>query len=94
MYFIGIDPSTSSTGFAVVNEKAEVVQCGKIEGLADDPASFANLYDELMNLYTDFPPTGVFCETQFIGVNKATSIKTIRPDRCSASRNRTDSGGL
>ncbi len=62
-----------------MNEKAEVIQCGKILGNADDPKSFAKLYDELMKLFADFPPAGVFCETQFVGVNKATSIKTIRP---------------
>ena len=77
--FIGIDPSTSSTGFAVVNEHQELLRCGAIKGLADDPKSFAHLYTELNQLLEAFPPDGIICETQFIGVNRATSIKLIRP---------------
>lgn len=77
--FIGIDPSTSSTGFAVVNEHQELLRYGAIKGLADDPKSFAHLYTELNELLEAFPPDGIICETQFIGVNRATSIKLIRP---------------
>lgn len=79
MYFIGIDPSTSSTGYAVINEKKELIDYGKIKGSADDPKSFAQLYSSLFDLFTKYPPTSVYCETQFIGVNRATSIKLIRP---------------
>ena len=79
MYFIGIDPSTSSTGFAVMNEHQELLRYGTIKGLADDPKSFAHLYAELNELLEAFPPDGIICETQFIGVNRATSIKLIRP---------------
>lgn len=79
MYFIGIDPSTSSTGYAVVNEKKELMDCGRIEGLADDPKSFSHLYKRIVQLLTDYPPSGITCETQFIGPNRETSIKLIRP---------------
>jgi len=79
MYFIGIDPSTSSTGYAVVNEKRELIDAGRIEGLADDPKSFAHLYKELVSLMEKYPPSAVTCETQCIGPNRETSIKLIRP---------------
>ena len=78
-YYIGIDPSTSSTGYAVVNEKKELIICGRIEGLADDPKSFSHLYQELSSLFETYPPSGITCETQFIGANRGTSIKLIRP---------------
>ena len=79
MHFIGIDPSTSSTGYAVVDENRKLIDCGRIEGLADDPKSFAFLYKELTELMEKFPPTAITCETQFIGPNRETSIKLIRP---------------
>lgn len=78
-YYIGIDPSTSSTGYAVVNAQKELIDYGKIEGLADDPKSFAVLYSKLSSLLKEYPPTAIACETQFIGPNRGTSIKLIRP---------------
>lgn len=79
MNFIGIDPSTSSTGYAVVDENENIVTVGKIEGLADDPSSFNRLYKELNNIFNHNKPTAICCETQFIGANRNTSIKLIRP---------------
>ena len=78
-FYIGIDPSTSSTGVAVLNEQNELVYKDKISGAADDPKSFANLYVQLTNLLERFPPVGVVCENQFIGMNRKTGIKTVRP---------------
>ena len=79
MYFIGIDPSTSSTGYAVIDEHKKLIDCGRIEGLADDPKSFSFLYKQLTALMEEYPPTAISCETQFIGPNRETSIKLIRP---------------
>ncbi len=79
MIYMGIDPSTSSTGYAIVDEQETLLASGKILGKADDPKSFANLYLQLYNLVVGHVPDGLVCETQFIGPNKATSIKLIRP---------------
>lgn len=79
MYYIGIDPSTSSTGYAVVNEKQELIDFGKIEGSADDPKSFADLYKKIADLLEKYPPKIVTCETQYFGGNSNTLIKLTRP---------------
>ena len=79
MYFIGIDPSTSSTGFAVVDKDCQLIRYGKITGAADNPEMFAKLYKELLALFEAFPPTHTVCENQFIGANRETGIKTVRP---------------
>lgn len=62
MNFIGIDPSTSSTGFAVMNEHQELLRYGTIKGLADDPKSFAHLYAELNELLEVFLRTASFAK--------------------------------
>lgn len=79
MYYIGIDPSTSSTGYAVVNNKEEIVTVGKIDGLADSPETFARLYKELVALFEEYPPKSVLCENQYFGGNTNTLIKISRP---------------
>ena len=79
MYYIGIDPSTSSTGYAVVNKKKEIIKVGKIDGLADSPETFARLYKELVQLFEDYPPVMVLCENQYFGGNTDTLIKISRP---------------
>lgn len=79
MYYIGIDPSTSSTGYAVVNEEKEIMTVGKIDGLADSPETFARLYKELVYLFEKYPPKRVLCENQYFGGNTNTLIKISRP---------------
>ena len=79
VYYIGIDPSTSKTGYAVLNNAGELVDKGVILAAADDPFAFHLLYDNLSNLYDKYPPTSVICEQQFAGPNMATMIKLIRP---------------
>lgn len=79
MYYIGIDPSTSSTGYAVMDKDMNVISSGNIKGKADDPSSFANLYYQLSEVFKKYPPKIVSCENQFAKMNMSVAIKIARP---------------
>lgn len=79
MNILGIDPSTKSSGWCVMDESEEIIAEGVIGGLADDPESFHNLYTSLSDIIKTHSVKMVRCETQFIGPNRQTSIKLIRP---------------
>lgn len=79
MHYLGIDPSTSSTGWAVLNEQGELVASGKLLAEADNPVAFQHLYQEIWKLFAAYEPAAVVCETQFMGQNADTAIKLIRP---------------
>lgn len=78
-YYIGIDPSTSKTGYAVFNEDGELTTKGAIPAKADDPKAFQFLYNEIVNLLNEYKPKAIICEQQYSGVNANTTIKLIRP---------------
>ena len=78
-YFIGIDPSTSSTGYAVLDEDANLINKGVFLSKADNPVEFNNLYNQLVELLQKYQPKGVICEQQFFGRNVQTTIKLARP---------------
>lgn len=78
-YYLGIDPSTKSTGYAVLDEELNIIEHGIIDGMADDPKSFHQLYVALTSLVEEYKPKIMHCETQFIGPGRQTSIKLIRP---------------
>lgn len=78
-YYIGIDPSTSRTGYAVLNEKGELIDKGAIPAKADDPKAFHFLYEELKNLLLKYKPKAIVCEQQYGGSNMNTMIKLVRP---------------
>lgn len=79
MYALGIDPSTKSTGWAVMNHEEKIIGHGVITGLADDPASFYTLETALIDIIEKYKVSHIRCETQFIGANRQTAIKLIRP---------------
>lgn len=79
MNILGIDPSTKSTGWCVMDENEVIINEGVIGGLADDPKSFHDLYTKLSEIIEQHSVKMVRCETQFIGPNRQTSIKLIRP---------------
>lgn len=78
-YYIGIDPSTAKTGYAVIDKKGELVSKGVFSMLADDPFSFQALYTSLVDLLETYKPESIMCEQQFGGPNVMTTIKLIRP---------------
>lgn len=82
--YLGIDPSPSSTGWAIINDDETIVEKGKIPGLVDDPKSFWNLFQVLIKLTQKYPEiNSIGCEGQFMSMglkgNPDTTIKTVRP---------------
>lgn len=79
-YILGIDPSSSSTGYAVLNiETEKVVEYGTIKAKADMPEEFYFLEQSLSVLFEKYNITHVGCENQFIHINKSAAIKATRP---------------
>ena len=78
-YYMGVDASTSSTGYAVLDESLNIIDKGKITAKADDPKAFASLYDDLVKLITHYQPKTLVCEQQFTGRNMNVTIKLARP---------------
>lgn len=78
-YYIGIDASTSSTGYAVLNKELELIDKGTYTAKADDPGAFASLYSNLYGLFEYYQPEYIVCEQQFVGRNMNTTIKLARP---------------
>lgn len=78
-YFIGIDASTSSTGYAVLNNQFDLIKKDVIKAKADDPQAFSFLYAQLVKVLTEYQPKYLICEQQFVGRNMNTSIKLARP---------------
>lgn len=75
-FYLGIDPSTKSTGFAVINQSGELIEYGKIcpqEVIEDTTATPAEKiltqYEEIHRLITKYPIKQVLCEDQFFGRN-------------------------
>lgn len=78
-YFIGIDPASRVSGYAVLNEKGELIEKGRIHSLADDPTSFHSMYEFYIELFHKYKPQAILCEQQFSGPNRNTMMKIIRP---------------
>lgn len=81
MSYMGVDPSTSSTGISVVDKNGRLLEKIKIvcsEG-ANNPAYMYELGETMRRMVKAHGVTHLRCEDQFIGVNKNTAIKTIRP---------------
>lgn len=76
-YYLGIDPSTVSTGYAVVNNKGELVEYGVIK-----PTSSLEIHQKLHYQYTKIEDVmkkyqikSIFSEEQFGGTNMNTLKK-------------------
>lgn len=75
---MGIDPSTSSTGIAIVNEAGELVHAEKLKGKAECPEDFHRLYMRLDELIQQYKIKEVLYEGQFMGINVKTAIKVVK----------------
>lgn len=78
--YMGVDPSTTSTGFAILNEKKELLKYGTInppEGLSHQD-KLKYLFNELNELIRDFEIQGIVCEDQFSRNNVDTLKKLTR----------------
>lgn len=77
--YMGIDPSTSSTGIAIFSEEGELLFSDAVRGMADDAESFHKLYSRLDELIVEYKVKKILFESQFGGNNPKTLIKLVRP---------------
>lgn len=83
-FFMGIDPSTVSTGYAVIDELGELITCGTFNPkVGTDSEKLDFLFNELKSLMTCYDNEehhllGVGIEDQFNGPNVMTLIKIAR----------------
>jgi crossover junction endodeoxyribonuclease RuvC len=79
-YFLGVDPSTVSTGYAVVDENGELVSYGTInpENKDDHIEKLTFQWHRLKALILEYKPVSIVCEDQFQGPNVATLVKIAR----------------
>jgi crossover junction endodeoxyribonuclease RuvC len=83
-YYLGLDPSTKSTGYAVMNQHGELLDYGKI--CPDDDATnemsaaqkIFYQYQDIERLIKKYPFTKVLCEDQFFQNNVDTLKKLSR----------------
>lgn len=78
VYFYGVDPATSKTGIAILDKDKALFHYEIITGEANSPASYEELYNRLLVLYSIFPPTAVWIEDSFFGANIDTLKKITR----------------
>jgi len=81
--YLGIDPSTTSTGYAVVNSKLELIEYGKVvpENISKELTPAEEMlvqFDAIKALLLKYPFKKVLCEDQFFGENVDTLKKLSR----------------
>lgn len=77
--YLGLDPSSLSTGWAVVDRNKEVIDYGLIKGRTDNPKSFINLHDELNDIIVKHNVVATSIEDTFFSMNIDTLKKLVRP---------------
>lgn len=80
MNYLGIDPSTVSTGYAIINSQGKLLDRGVISPPKDltDNEKMAYLYENLANIIAHHSVKTIGCEDQFNGPNVMTLIKIAR----------------
>ena len=79
--YLGIDPSTKSTGYGVVNDAEELIGWGVIEPnkkKMDVREQAVFQYEQLKNLIEKYQVTHICCEDQFNRINADTFKKLSR----------------
>ena len=77
--YLGLDPSTKSTGFGVLDKDSNLLSHGTIEGRTDNPKSFIKLHDELKTIIEKHNVGYVLIEDTFFSQNVDTLKKLVRP---------------
>ncbi len=80
VHYIGIDPSTVSTGFAIMNDNQELIRYGTInpDRYLDHHIRFQIQYSEMNELMSQYDIQVMVCEEQFAGINIDTLKKITR----------------
>lgn len=77
--YLGLDPSSLSTGWAVVDEEKKPLEWGIIKGRTDNPKSFIKLHNELNDIIEKYNIEAVSIEDTFYSMNIDTLKKLVRP---------------
>ena len=80
MAYLGIDPSTKSTGWAIIGDLGELIAYGVIcpEVLDDPVKKLAYQQHAFRDILTSYPVTHISCEDQFFGNNVDTLKKLVQ----------------
>lgn len=73
MRVMGIDPSLTSSGWAVV-EDGKLMSYGLVKTTKDTPQRFYYIYNEFKKLIKQYKPNKVHVETPFFGQNAQTGL--------------------
>ena len=77
--FLGLDPSTKSTGYGILDKNEKLLASGTIEGRTDNPESFIKLHNEIEELILKHNIGHVLIEDTFFSRNVDTLKKLVRP---------------
>lgn len=78
--FLGIDASISSTGFAVINNKGSIVECGKIttKPKENEDDRVYKITMQILNLLEKYDIKSTILESQFFSRNVKTTMQLSR----------------
>lgn len=76
--FLGVDPSTSNTGLAIVDKNKKVYYVLDKKGRAEDPIYFHELYQTVDALIVEYKVKAIAVEDQFMSRNPDTLKKLAR----------------
>lgn len=76
--YLGLDPSSTKTGIAVLGKDGELLLTKKFVLKADDPHSFSALHQEIKEIIETYGVEYVGCEDQYGGPDVRALIKQVR----------------
>lgn len=79
MLYMGIDPSISSTGICIINDRGTIQHCQSLNHTLDDPYRLAYIYDSLMSIYENYKPDYICYERQVPQMRFNTNASAIVP---------------
>ena len=68
LHFVAVDPSLTSTGFAVFDADGKLIKCGSVKTVAKDDLDFRHkiIMQVFMGLFYEYPNCVLLIEAQFI----------------------------
>lgn len=76
--YLGLDPSSTSTGIAVLDREGVVLLSSKFKMIPNNPSSFHELYLEIQRVVETYGVEYVGCEDQYGGPDVLALIKQVR----------------
>ena len=80
MILLAIDPSLSSTGFAVFDEEENLIECGKIKTgpTTSEEDRLVKISNKMRGIVENYKINKVVMESQFFSKNAKTSMQLSR----------------